>query len=359
MKVLAINTSNAFGEISLREDKKYIKFKIENPYSENIMTSLQILLEKNNITLNDIDTFGIVTGPGSFTGIRIGMAALKGILCGIQKKCVSINSFELLSYNIKDNNFVVLLDSGNDDCYYAIFKDKKIAELGFEKVENIVSFAQKDNIKAYFSLLEKDKFSYCKNLTQVNIKENTLIDLCYQKAENGDYTPIEKLSPIYIKLSQAEIGLEKKIKEGLKFRTANILDAEALSIVDEQCFAEGSERYSQKSFKEEIEEPSKHYIVALYQNLVIGYVGLQKLGDELNLLKLAVLPQYQKLGIGHKLMELSFDYKNKNDIKTYFLEVKENNAKAIKLYQKFGFKTESKREKYYDDGQNALIMFCR
>ena len=83
------------------------------------------------------------------------------------------------------------------------------------------------------------------------------------------------------------------------------------------------------------------------------------LGDELNLLKLAVLPQYQKLGVGFKLMEKSFDFKKDKNLSNYFLEVSENNQKAIKLYQKFGFKTKSVREKYYSDGSNALIMFSK
>ncbi|HAJ78085.1 MAG TPA: hypothetical protein DCO89_03360 [Clostridiales bacterium] len=359
MRVLAINTSNAFGEIALKTEQEYKKIKIDNPYSENIMTALQNLLEDSNVSVVDIDAIGVVTGPGSFTGIRIGMATAKGILCGTLKKCVSINSFEILSYNIKDNNFIVLLDSGNDDCYYAIFKDKDIAEMGFEKVENIITFASKNNEKVYYSSLERDKFMEFDYLDEVKIDEKSLIELCYNKAQNNEFTSLEKLSPIYIKLSQAEIGLEKKINEGLSFREASFTDAEALSIIDEQCFSEGSERYSKKSFEGELKELSKHYIVALYNNLVIGYIGLQKLGDELNLLKIAVLPQYQKLGIGFKLMQLGFDYKTKSNLTTYFLEVKENNIKAIKLYQKFGFKTESKREKYYDDGETALVMVCR
>ena len=83
------------------------------------------------------------------------------------------------------------------------------------------------------------------------------------------------------------------------------------------------------------------------------------LGDELNLLKLAVLPQYQKLGVGFKLMEKTFDFKTQNQLSNYFLEVREDNQKAIKLYQKFGFKTKSVREEYYSDGTNALVMFSK
>ena len=359
MKILAINTSNAFGEIAIKNDDEIINCKIKNPYSENIMTALKDALSLAKISLSDIDAFGIVTGPGSFTGIRIGMAVVKGILCGIDKNCVAINSFELISYNIQDSDFVAVVDSGNADCYYAIFKDKKILEIGFKTVDDIIIFAKDNGLKIYFSSLENEKFNHFDELNKVVIDENTLANLCYNRAQNNQFESIEKLSPVYIKLSQAEIGLEQKMKEHLNFRNANIDDAEALSIIDEQCFKEGNERYSKKAFEEEIKEISKQYIVALYGGLVIGYIGLQKLGEELNLLKVAVLPQYQKLGVGFKLMQLSFNYKTQNNLSNYFLEVREDNSKAIKLYQKFGFKTETKREKYYSDGTTALVMFFK
>ena len=148
------------------------------------------------------------------------------------------------------------------------------------------------------------------------------------------------------------------MKEHLSFRDATIGDENALSIIDKQCF-DGHEKYDEKSFEEELSEKSKHYYVALYDNLVIGYVGVQILGEELNLLKIAVLPQYRKLGVGFKLMSHTFDYRKQNQLTNYFLEVKDNNESAKKLYQKFGFKTKSTRKSYYDDGTDALVMFTK
>lgn len=357
MKILSINTSSGNGEICIKDDEKVTFTKIVSPYSENIITAIQNTLTHAKLELNDIDVFGVVTGPGSFTGIRIGMAVIKGFLCGLNKKCIEINSFELLSYNIKDSNFVAVLDSGNADCYYAIFKDKLTAEIGFGTTDKIREFAKKENLKVYYSSLETDKFENEKDFVKIEVVQNTLANLTFDRANENMAISVEKLSPIYIKLSQAEIGLEQKMKENLSFRVADKNDIEALAIIDEQCFLNGSERYSKNGFKEELNEPSKHYIVALYGNLVIGYIGLQSLGEELNLLKIAVLPQYRCLGVGHKLMQMSCDYKKDNNFTTFFLEVSENNQTAIKLYKKFGFVIKGKRENYYTDGSTALVMF--
>ena len=232
--------------------------------------------------------------------------------------------------------------------------------MGFGTLEQICTYAKKEGIKVYYSSLEAEKFADYKNydINSVEISPNTLADLCGEKCENNDFVGVENLSPIYIKFSQAEIGLEKNMKEHLSFRDAKIGDETALAIIDKQCF-DGYEKYDEKSFFDELSEKSKHYFVALYNNLVIGYVGVQTLGDELNLLKIAVLPQYRKLGVGFKLMAHTMDYRKQNNLTNYFLEVREDNEQAKKMYQKFDFKTKSVREKYYADGTNALVMFTK
>lgn len=357
MRILAINTSGLDGKVCINCDGKIITTAVENPYSENIIKAVSTALEQADLSLQDIDCFGVVNGPGSFTGIRIGMAVIKGMLCGLEKPCVQINSFELVAYNIKDSDFVVVLDSGNADAYYAIFKDGTMQENGFATMQKIEQFATANGIKIYCSLAEKGKFEQFDKLIFVDT-QNSLANLTLEKAQKNDVVGLEQLCPIYIKLSQAEIGLEQKMAQNLSFRAAQPKDVEALAIVDEQCF-DGIEAYDKKSFEGELLEKSKQYFVALYQNLVIGYIGVQVLGDELNLLKIAVLPQYRNLGVGFKLMQLTFDFKAQNNLKNYFLEVRQSNERAQKLYKKFGFATKSQREKYYDDGETALVMFAK
>ena len=358
MNILAINTTNKLAEVVCKNQNKIEKCKMDSSFSEHIMPSVFDVLNKANMQLNSIDCFGIVTGPGSFTGIRIGMAVLKGFLCAMDKKCVAVNSFELISYNIKDTNYIVLLDSGNAEHYYAIFKDKICQEYGFSKIDKIKQYADKNNLKIYYSSAEKLVFENFDFAFAVDIAEDTLANLIMQKAEQKQFTDIKQLSPIYIKQSQAEIGLKQDINQNVKYGVADVNDANALAIIDEQCF-EGYEKYSEQTFVDELSLYDRHYIVATHKNLVIGYVGLWRTGDDLNLLKIAVLPQFRKLGVGFNLMQMASEYRKQQSLDKYFLEVRENNEKAIKLYKKFGFKTLNVRERYYADGENCLVMFAK
>ena len=85
MNILSINTSSSFGVIQVKKDSEIFTKKIQSPYSENIMTNVQEALEMSNCDLKDIDTLCVIVGPGSFTGIRIGMAVVKGLFCGQEK----------------------------------------------------------------------------------------------------------------------------------------------------------------------------------------------------------------------------------------------------------------------------------
>ena len=358
MNILAVDTTGKLAQIVCTKNDEIFKSELTGPFSEKILPAIDQVLKDANVDINNIDCFAVATGPGSFTGIRIGIAVIKGFLSAKKTNCIAVNSFEQIAYNIKDNDFIVLLDSGNIEHYYAIFKDKKVTEMGHGTMEKIKSFANQSGLKIYYSKKEKDAFCDFDNLNMVEENENSFANLIKDKAKNGEFVSISQISPIYIKLSQAEIGLEQNMKLHTKYRIAEKLDAEALSIIDEQCF-DGTERYDKNSFDAELNEDSKHYFVATYDNLVIGYVGLQVLGNDLNLVKIAVLPQYRQLGVGFQLMQMASDFRKENNLEKYFLEVRENNKKAIKLYQKFGFKTSNVRDKYYGDGENALVMFAK
>ena len=358
MNILAIDTTSKVAQVVCKKGDEIVQINVSGAFSEHIMGAIDEVLEKSNLDISQIDCFGIATGPGSFTGIRIGMAVVKGFLCAQSAKCVAVNSFEPIASNISDKNFVVLLDSGNVEHYYAIFDAGKATEFGHSTVEKIKAFAKQKGLKVYYSSLQSDVFGKDTDLIQVKTFQNSFLQAVLQKVEKNQFVAIQDLSPIYIKLSQAEIGLEQNMSLHSHYRPAKLTDADALAVIDEQCFA-GAERYDRASFEQELLEESKHYFVALYDELVIGYVGAQVLGDDLNLVKIAVLPQYRSLGVGFKLMQMMTDFRKQNNLQKYFLEVRESNQKAIKLYQKFGFKTASVREKYYDGKENALVMFSK
>ncbi|MFA5839501.1 MAG: ribosomal protein S18-alanine N-acetyltransferase [Candidatus Margulisiibacteriota bacterium] len=99
-------------------------------------------------------------------------------------------------------------------------------------------------------------------------------------------------------------------------------------------------------------EDEHKYLVAKEGDQIIGYIGTEKILDEIHVINMAVHPDFRRKGIGNMLLEKVL---KKPD--TVYLEVRETNIAAQKLYEKYGFKVVGSRKKYYQDNdENAYTM---
>ncbi len=110
--------------------------------------------------------------------------------------------------------------------------------------------------------------------------------------------------------------------------------------------------------------PNASYWVAEENNEIQGFIGVHNIVGEINITNIAVDPKHRRKGIANKLMQAmqnEFNIKKANgeNIIGITLEVRASNIAAIKLYEKFGFKSEGLRKGYYSDGEDAIIMWFR
>ena len=98
-------------------------------------------------------------------------------------------------------------------------------------------------------------------------------------------------------------------------------------------------------------EDEHKYLVARDENKIIGYIGVEKVLDEVHIINMAVHPDYRKMGIAKRLMQHVL-----NEDEVFFLEVRVSNEKAKKVYERYGFKVINTRKGYYADGEDAYVM---
>ena len=358
MKILGINTASKDSQIVYIADEINECRKLKDSHSENLLPNIEQLLIFNNDSIKNIDCFAVNVGPGSFTGIRIGVATIKAFMVALNKPCIIFNSFDMLSYNIKDKDYIITIDSGNNDFYFAIYQNGEMTSINVADFESIINIAKREDCKIYcLKDLEEIITPICernlfKKMVYVSASNENLIYMIKAKYNNKEFSTIDKLVPIYIKQSQAEVSLNDKIKNGLIIEVCK--DVDALYKIEQECF---EDFWNKEIFKEELELADRFYYIAKVENEIVGYIGLWQTGDDLNLLKIAVLPRFRKLGIAEKLMQKAFSLKEEKNLDKFFLEVDEQNNKAINLYNKLGFKVEHKREKYYKNGDACLVMF--
>lgn len=158
-------------------------------HNSKILELADELLERNNLTVSDIEYVSSVTGPGSFTGIRIGVSTANALSYGSGAELVDVNAFEAMAYGIKDA--LCLIDALHGNYYFAKITGGVISETGYmEKVQ-----ADEDKSEKVFRTVDR---TYASKLAAV-IKD---------KAEKNQTA--KKLMPLYLRKSQAEREAEER-----------------------------------------------------------------------------------------------------------------------------------------------------
>lgn len=222
MKILSIETSGKICAAAITEDNKLICEKIiedENTHSVKLMPLINELLKQNNMKLDNIDLFACDVGPGSFTGIRIGVSTIKAFLDVTNKKTVGITSLENLAYNVEENGTICsMIDAKNNNVYYGIFEKEdnnymQIEKLAFDNINKLIDTLKSKNKEIIFvgnaSKIYKDvikskieKASFLENEEQNKLNARNIGVAAFNKKNNA--VDSNNLIPIYLRQSSAE-----------------------------------------------------------------------------------------------------------------------------------------------------------
>ena len=130
-------------------------------------------------------------------------------------------------------------------------------------------------------------------------------------------------------------------------------DIEGVLKVEQTCF---SDPWSLQMIKNGLESSLDTWLV-LYKEGVTGYCVFRIVGEECELLRIGILPEYRGRGLSKKLMDQVVFYSRKNNVSSIFLEVRESNVRARNLYKSYGFAEQGIRKNYYiNPCENAVIM---
>lgn len=127
MLILAFETSAKAGSVALLEDGKLLAESYQNTgltHSQTVMSMAQALLESCGYTAKDLGAVAVAAGPGSFTGVRIGVAAAKGLAWGGQIPCYGVSTLEAMARNLGVHNGIVLpvMDARKSQVYNGVFR---------------------------------------------------------------------------------------------------------------------------------------------------------------------------------------------------------------------------------------------
>ena len=375
MKILSIETSNKICSTAILEDKNLIKkIELNNglTHSETLMPLIKQILEETKLSLSNIDLLVCDIGPGSFTGIRIGIATVKAFTDSLNIPSVGISSLEGLAYNIKNEGLICsLIDCKNNNCYYSLYELKNntytlLEEPKADSVENCLNYLNYKysnsvitfigDVSLYKELIENTSKSFIlldNTNTQINNININLNNIDVYNLGIAGFNKFNKngkdenLLPLYLKKPQAQRQLEGK---SISIETMQTSDLDHLDISKFDDF------WNIDILKDELKSQNSEFVCAKIENKVVGFAGIKIVLDTADIMNIAVKEDYRRQGIATLLLNNILDICNEKNIKTINLEVNEENFSAIQLYQKFGFKENGRRKKYYNNKFDAILM---
>jgi len=225
LNILALDTSSTSGSVAICKDNKisFISYlDIQVTHSERLMPQIDFGLKQAKLTIDDIDMICLSNGPGSFTGIRIGLATAKGFCMGREIPLLPVNTLKLLAYNLYGCKWSILpfIDAKMDEVYAALYSselEEKIPpqnakpDVFLKMIDEPVIFVGDGAIK-YKEKIKKSGIQFEMALPHQNIPlASTLISIALKmnKIPKFDFDFIAELEPYYLRKSQAEIMKEK------------------------------------------------------------------------------------------------------------------------------------------------------
>ena len=232
MKILGLESSATSASVSVVEDGKVIALEASNTgltHSQTLMPMVENTLKKADVTINDIDFLAISNGPGSFTGVRIGVSAVKGICDPLNKKCVGVSTLEAIAKPLENTGVIAVatMDARCNQVYTATFDclNGEMKRLTEDEAITIDELTVRLKTQEKQLVLIGDGANVCYKkmkdvLENISIASQTIR---YQSAssvaliaeelilkDENNAIDSNELVPKYLRLSQAERELKKK-----------------------------------------------------------------------------------------------------------------------------------------------------
>lgn len=220
MNYLAIDTSTMISTVTVADEKEILgDFNVNQvkTHSESLVPMIENLLKLLGMTVADIDKFVIAEGPGSFTGLRIGMTIAKTLAQIEKKDLITVSTLKAMAAgSISQRAKLPLIDARSTRVYGALYDEnlEEIVPANLYEIDNLAKIVNEKGLEIEMLGLLNDKyFDKFERAKKAPINLNNCIGkglIRIAQEENLEARPLYEISPNYLRKSQAEREFKKK-----------------------------------------------------------------------------------------------------------------------------------------------------
>lgn len=225
MKILAVDASGQVASVAVATENGILaEYSVDylKTHSQTLLPMIDEILKMTDTEKTALDAIAVSEGPGSFTGLRIGVATVKGLAAALEKPVIAVPTLEMLAANFLGSNELIcpMMDARRNQVYTAVYRceGEKLVPVVAQKacalneiLAELNGLGQPvvllgDGVDAYKAQIQAGiTLSYrFAALHQNRQRAGSLATLALQKAKNGQMMPGSELVPEYLRLSQAE-----------------------------------------------------------------------------------------------------------------------------------------------------------
>jgi len=372
--MLAIETTGPICSVALLAEGGKVYYRASEEglmHLTSLIPLIEEVLEEAKIKPRKLDQIAVSAGPGSFTGIRIGVATARALAQSLNIPVIKVPTLETFVYMAGDAVACPIFDARRDQMYagaYMLEEDGRVMTIirgGAYYPEEYFAMLGA-SLPAVENLLKRPVI--CRLMgdglpvfSEAVIVQDAKATLAWAQA-HGKPISYEQLEPIYIRKAEAQRKLEEKNKEPSPWftRSAGEDDAYGISVIERLSFGEP---WLEKSVLDDIKLEYSDYVVCEAEGQILGYAGLHRILDEGHITNIAVHPGMRRKGIGEAALDELIKKAKEKGVTSFTLEVRDSDTAAVAFYEKHGFVTEGARKDYYPvkggGREDARLMWLR
>ncbi|MFN4140672.1 tRNA (adenosine(37)-N6)-threonylcarbamoyltransferase complex dimerization subunit type 1 TsaB [Aestuariivirga sp.] len=363
MKILALDTamaacSAAVVDTERRQPLAAAFAAMARGHAEALAPMVAEVLARSGFDLRHIDRIAVTTGPGTFTGVRIGLSFARGLGLARHLPVIGIDSLSAVAANEStEAPLLVVADARNGEVYAARFDvaRRRLSGPAIRSIDHAADDAEPGTLligTAARTVLEASGRS--------DLKHSAAGDLPVAArfaALAAEMIPGAMPSPLYLRAPDAKPQSGGLGRAGaLTFQSVSLPGAFLLASLHAEAFEEG---WSAGSFEDMLGMPGAAAEIALEHGEPVAFLLTRRAADEAEIITIGTRPAVQRRGVAQQLLAHRLKALAGEGVRRIFLEVAAGNARAQALYRAAGFEEAGRRKNYYlrkDGREDAIIM---
>lgn len=333
---------------------------MERGHAEAIAPMVKEVMTKAGLAYSSIDRIAVTTGPGTFTGVRIGLAMARGLGLALNIPVIGIDTLTAIAVNDgSGSDLLVVADARNGEVYAARFDGKR----NLLEKPCVARTSEVLDERAPSPLLlgaAAQAVLTASGRKGIHVSSSCNLPVAAHFAYLAAAAPIPDAmpSPLYLRAPDAKpqsVPLRRAVN--LTFRSADASAAPLLASMHAEAF---DIAWSPTEFKSLLAMPNAEAVIALEQDEPAGFVLTRRAADEAEIITVCTRPFAQRRGVAKALLDHQFTELSHHGVAHVFIEVATSKTAARALYDRLGFTEAGKRTNYYTraDGktEDAIIM---